>query len=260
MKGSSRVITAALGAMAFAAVLGAAAHAAWRLETSMRDQDQTTVEALRMRADGARDDHALAALRRQAVGGVPFAQRALGSVLWARARAGGRDGSIGQEAAHWLSAAAEQGDAVARRELASAYRSGGPGLAQDLPRARQLFDRAANQGDAVAAHQLGLMLHAGDGGAVDLQQARERWLQAAAAGEADAMYRLGNLYAYGEGVTASPGTAIDWYERAATLEHPQALQELAMIYREGRLGQTPNAQRANEAMLELQHALQHHRD
>ena len=62
---------------------------------------------------------------------------------------------------------------------------------------------------------LGVLYHNGQGIAQDYVRAREWYEKAAANGNAIAMNNLGTLYAYGHGVAQDYAKAREWYEKAA---------------------------------------------
>ena len=74
--------------------------------------------------------------------------------------------------------AAEQGDATAQFNLGIMYENG-KGIAQDYSRACDWYEKAAEQGDAYAQNNLGIMYENGDGVAQDYDKARE-WYEKAA--------------------------------------------------------------------------------
>jgi TPR repeat protein len=121
--------------------------------------------------------------------------------------------------------AARQGDAEAANELGR--------LEADHAHATQWYRQAAQQGHAKAALRLALLLKNGDGIPTD-KTAAAHWLGVAAqAGDAHAMFLLSNAYADGDGVPADPRRARDLLERAADREYPAAIQELALVKQTG---------------------------
>lgn len=125
--------------------------------------------------------------------------------------------------------AARQGDAQAAYELGEQERS----RTGTNARAAQWYRQAAQQGHAKAALGLALLLKNGDGIPAD-KTAAAHWLGVAAqAGDAHAMFLLSNAYADGDGVPADPRRARDLLERAADREYPAAIQELALVKQTG---------------------------
>jgi TPR repeat protein len=125
--------------------------------------------------------------------------------------------------------AARQGDAEAAYELGELERDHGKVNAN----AAQWYRQAAQQGHAKAALRLALLLKNGDGIPTD-KTAAAHWLGVAAqAGDAHAMFLLSNAYADGDGVPADPRRARELLERAADREYPAAIQELALVKQTG---------------------------
>jgi len=124
---------------------------------------------------------------------------------------------------------AEQGDARAQNNLGILYRNG-EGLVQDFDQARAWLLRSAAQGHAQAQYSLGIMYDFGLGVVQDYPEALRWYQQAAVLGNAEAQYSLGVLYAEGRGVGQSLAEAARWYAQAAQLGHANAQNILAMMY------------------------------
>jgi TPR repeat protein len=75
--------------------------------------------------------------------------------------------------------------------------------------------RQAEQGDAEAQYNLGMLYYEGHGVTQDYATARHWWEQAAAQGNARALYRLGVLYQKGRGAPQDDATAREWFEKSA---------------------------------------------
>lgn len=114
---------------------------------------------------------------------------------------------------------------------------------------------AADQGDANAQNNLGLMYFEGKGVQKDDAEAVKWWLLAADQGDAAAQYNLGYVYAYGgntrqikgqlgqddygyadngKGVPQDNAEAVKWYRKAADQGHVQAQYKLGMMYENSR--------------------------
>ena len=110
---------------------------------------------------------------------------------------------------------AEQGDALAQYNLGVLYRKG-RGVPQDDVQARQWYAKAAAQGQAKAQFNLGTLYFNGEGAQKDYQQAL-RWFRLAAdQGEALAQTKMAVMYDEGQGVPKSIVQAYKWYSLAAT--------------------------------------------
>jgi TPR repeat protein len=81
---------------------------------------------------------------------------------------------------NWYRRAAEQGNATAQYNLASAY-DNGRGVLQDKEQAARWYKRAAEQGVADAQYNLAIMYHEGQGVSRDDVQAY-KWFSIVAAG------------------------------------------------------------------------------
>ncbi|HWI68206.1 MAG TPA: tetratricopeptide repeat protein [Nitrospiraceae bacterium] len=110
---------------------------------------------------------------------------------------------------------AEQGDALAQYNLGVLYRKG-RGVPQDDVQARQWYAKAAAQGQAKAQFNLGTLYFNGEGVPKDYPQAL-RWFRLAAdQGEALAQTKIAIMYDEGQGVPQDIVQAYKWYSLAAT--------------------------------------------
>jgi TPR repeat protein len=110
---------------------------------------------------------------------------------------------------------AEQGEAKAQNNLGVMYDKG-LGAAQDYAEAVKWYRRAAEQGDAGAQHSLGFMYAKGHGVAQDYAEALKWYRRAAEQGNARAQHNLGGMYAKGHGVAQDNVQAHKWVNLAAT--------------------------------------------
>ena len=110
---------------------------------------------------------------------------------------------------------AEQGDALAQYQVGLLYRKG-RGVPQDDAQARKWYAKAAAQGLAKAQFSLGTLYFNGEGGPKDYQQAL-RWFRLGA-NQKDALCqtKLGIMYDDGEGVPKDKVQAYMWISLAAT--------------------------------------------
>jgi TPR repeat protein len=124
------------------------------------------------------------------------------------------------------------------------------GGAQDYPKAREYYEKAASKGDARAMFKLGSIYASGR----DYPKAREWFEKAASKGEANAMFRLGFLYGNGQGVTRDYAKAREWYEKAADNGDADAKKYLEQLPIEAaRAGRYTEAlQRASAAKVEAE--------
>jgi TPR repeat protein len=110
---------------------------------------------------------------------------------------------------------AEQGDARAQYNLGVLYRKG-RGVPQDDVQARRWYEKAAAQGQAKAQYNLGTLYLNGSGVPKDYQQALRWFRMAADQGEALAQTKIGIMYDDGQGVPHDFVQAHKWYNLAAT--------------------------------------------
>ncbi|KAF9155886.1 copper transport protein ctr1 [Actinomortierella ambigua] len=157
-----------------------------------------------------------------------------------------------EQAVEWLTLAAEQGNPAAQtrlgqmyldrcspRELVSSELSGTLSETYDqsnqsLSMAVKWFTRAAEQGNANAQNNLGLMYAQGRGVDQSEAEAAKWFTQAAEQGAADAQVNLGFRYLKGRGVDQSYVEAVKWYTKAAEQGDICAQKNLAWMYELGR--------------------------
>lgn len=124
-----------------------------------------------------------------------------------------------------LQDAAALGFPPAQLQLGELYKTG-QGVNQDLGQARLWFRRAANGGNVLATHRIGVMTARGDGGAADNREAVSWFERAANFGLVDSQYNLGAIYHPSSDGTPSAlqdaGQAYYWYSLAAKNGDQQA--------------------------------------
>jgi len=118
----------------------------------------------------------------------------------------------------------------------------GSGLAAftkgEYGKARQVFQRLADQGNSDAQLKLGLMYHYGLG-VKENDAVAYGWVRKAAEqANADAQYQLANMYVYGFGVPKSESDpdlqAVQWYFKAALQGHAEAQYNLGLMFLAGK--------------------------
>ena len=92
----------------------------------------------------------------------------------------------------------------------------------------------AEQGDAGAQYNLGVMYDKGRGVVQDYGQAVKWYHRAAEQGDADAQTNLGRMYGTGRGVPQNYGQAVEWYRLAADQGYAMAQYNLGVMYGNGR--------------------------
>ena len=104
------------------------------------------------------------------------------------------------------------------------------GVEQDYTKAKEWFEKAAEQGNANAQNNLGNLYENGLGVEKDYTKAKEWYEKAAERGVATAQYNLGFLYHRGLGVEQDYTKAKKWYEKAAEQGNATAQEHLGFIY------------------------------
>ena len=132
-----------------------------------------------------------------------------------------------------LTAAAEQGDAVAQHDLGARYLDGAA-VEQDLDLAVKWLRRAASQGMAAAQHRLAVMYDDGTGVKADRNLSAMWHTRAASQGHPASQHALALAYAAGHGVKHSEASAIVWLQRAARAGNAASQVLLAERYETGR--------------------------
>jgi TPR repeat protein len=128
---------------------------------------------------------------------------------------------------------AEQGDATAQHNLGVMY-STGHGVQQDFAEAARWYRKAAEQGYAPSQTNLGNCYYYGLGVLQDYAEAMKWFRKAAEQDFPAAQTSLGWMYAYGRGVQADDAEAVKWYRRAADRGDARGRSRLALMYLRGR--------------------------
>ncbi len=137
---------------------------------------------------------------------------------------------------------ADQGDADAQNNLGVMYDKG-QGVTQDYAVAAGWYRKAADQGSALAQTNLGLMYSKGQSVAQDYA-ATVRWYRKAAdQGYAYAQYNLGFMYEKGHGVTQDNVQAHMWYSLAAARGNKIARNKRDLLAKKMTPAQIAEAQR-----------------
>jgi TPR repeat protein len=130
---------------------------------------------------------------------------------------------------------ADGGDASAAEMLGELHRSGGFGMARDLPKACDWHERAAKErGDA--AHNLALCFETGEGRTRDPARARLLYARADALGWIQARCALGTMLVHGRGGAADPAKGGALCRAAAEAGNANAQSDYAIFLLMGQLG------------------------
>ena len=106
----------------------------------------------------------------------------------------------------------------------------GQGVPQDYAEAVKWYRKAAEQGNAEAQSNLGMMYYAGQGVPQDHAEAAKWYLKAAEQGIASAQFNLGLMYDKRQGVPQNFAEAVKWYRKAAEQGNAEAQYNLGMMY------------------------------
>ena len=136
------------------------------------------------------------------------------------------------KAGYWFRVDAEQGNAAAQYDQGLVELLG-QGVPQDYVKAAQWFRKAAEQGHVKAQYDLGIMYEQGEGVSQDYAQAAQWFRKAAEQGNVDAQSRLGSAYVNGDGVSQDYSQAAQWYRKAAAQGDIAAQNNLGAMYAEG---------------------------
>ncbi|OLP53245.1 hypothetical protein BJF92_00275 [Rhizobium rhizosphaerae] len=128
------------------------------------------------------------------------------------------------KAAQWYQRAADAGFAPAQYRLGSLYEKGS-GVPQDFARARTLYEAAAEKGNANAMHNLAVLIAGGRAGTPDFASAAVWFQKAAEHGVRDSQFNLAILYARGNGVRQDLKQSWAWFDAAAAQGDPDAAQK-----------------------------------
>ena len=112
----------------------------------------------------------------------------------------------------------------------------------DYANALRIFRALAQEGDAIAQFNLGVMLDFGQGAAPDPAQAVSWYRKAAAQGHGAAQFNLGGMYLEGLGVSKDLPRAYMWFTLSATAGVPGAARNRSAVGRMLDSGQVTHAQ------------------
>ena len=104
---------------------------------------------------------------------------------------------------------------------------------KDFAAARAIYLSLANQNDAKACYNLGLMYHDGDGVAQNMEEAVQWYTKSADLNYAEAQYMLASLVFQRQTQSISYPQAVAYYEQAAKQGHVKSQLNLGMLYLRG---------------------------
>lgn len=106
--------------------------------------------------------------------------------------------------------------------LGCCYRDG-RGVDQSYEKAKEWFEKAAEQGDALGQFHVGWLYFCGYGVEQDYKKSLEFWILSAEQRDETAMFNIGTLYLNGQGVEKSYEKAVEWFKKAAEEGHDEAI-------------------------------------
>ena len=121
---------------------------------------------------------------------------------------------------------ADQGNALAQFNLGVMYDEG-QGVPQDDAEAVKWYRKAADQGNALAQFNLGVMYGTGQGVPQDYAEAVKWYRKAADQGLAQAQFNLGLMYSKGQGVPQDYVEAHKWYNLSAARATEKETRDMA---------------------------------
>lgn len=143
-----------------------------------------------------------------------------------------RDPKSAALAAQWFAKAAEQGVAVAAYNLGVMHEHG-QGIPHDDVKAVEWYRQAALKGYAPGQRAFGLMLVNGKGIAKDEKAGIDWYHKAAEQGDADSQYHLGIAFANGNLVSKDDVLAVEWLRKSAEQGHAGAQRNLGVMIGSG---------------------------
>ncbi len=105
--------------------------------------------------------------------------------------------------------------------------------AKNYKKAYEIYQSLAQEGDAKAQYNLGLMYASGDGVKYDLAQAANWYKKSADLGYKEAQYALAVMIFNKEIETLDYTQAIKWYQAAATQGHLKSQENLGILFYRG---------------------------
>ncbi|XP_038288826.1 protein sel-1 homolog 2 isoform X1 [Canis lupus familiaris] len=142
-------------------------------------------------------------------------------------------GNKGQKALYYFLKAAKAGSANAMAFIGKMYLEGNAAAPQNNATAFKYFSMAANKGNAIGLHGLGLLYFYGKGVPVNYAEALKYFQKAAEKGWPNAQFQLGFMYYSGSGVWKDYKLAFKYFYLASQSGQPLAIYYLAEMYATG---------------------------
>lgn len=109
----------------------------------------------------------------------------------------------------------------------------GLSVKKNCQKAFELYQKAAELGNADAQYKIGWMYSTGTQTKQDYKNAFKWFSKSAEQGCAIAQYNLGKMYWYGYGVEKNEKKSFEWVQKAADQGFPKALNQLGYMYERG---------------------------
>ncbi|XP_010632404.1 protein sel-1 homolog 2 isoform X2 [Fukomys damarensis] len=138
-----------------------------------------------------------------------------------------------QKALYYFLKAAKAGSANAMAFIGKMYLEGNAAAPQNNATAFKYFSMAANKGNAIGLHGLGLLHFYGKGVPVNYAEALKYFQKAAEKGWPNAQFQLGFMYYSGSGVWKDYKLAFKYFYLASQSGQPLAIYYLAEMYATG---------------------------
>jgi TPR repeat protein len=168
-------------------------------------------------------------IREHADLGIAAAQAQLGFMYIEGVSPLAKDYKLGLQ---WTKRAADQHNARALNNLGVIY-TDGKGVPADATEAVKYYRRSAALHDRNGLHSLGVAYEKGLGIEQDFEKARKLFLESAELGNHLAEYELGHMYEFGEGFDANLNKAFQWYLKSAESGYKKAQFSIALMYMNG---------------------------
>lgn len=138
-----------------------------------------------------------------------------------------------RQAIEFLSAGVEAGATYGLTLIGNIYQEGGFGIEQDIAKAAQIYQTAADDGYADAQWLLGELYLTSTEVGINPSKAAALFSKAALQEHPEALYSLGILYAEGTGVDKNPTGAVDLFNLATIAGNSVAALRLATMMDQG---------------------------
>lgn len=139
-------------------------------------------------------------------------------------------GNLKQALKYFRFVAEKQNSIAAQNNIGIIYLKGGNGVAKDVKKAVEWFEKAAEQGDADAQYNLGKCYAKGIGVPKDMRKAAAYFTQAAEQGSMDGQNDLAMCCYTGDGIARDEGKAVALWQKLAEQGHDRAQVFLGMAY------------------------------